>query len=424
MKQKKQSYGVTVVVIVILLLLTGLTGYNFFKRPILKKFLADFERQRMAQEQQEAEANKLPVDIVSEALTTLSTEEKIYQLIALPVTLNDVEKAPNLSWIKKTNPGYVTIFGKNIDQKQAKKFISTVQSQVPTTLLGKEEKQLVPLAAVDHEGGVVQRLSGEGFSILPAWEELCEVEQEERESILAISAAELSETGINVVFAPVLDVNYGNSFLKTRACGNEARAIAAARSYILEFGKQQIFSVTKHFPGLGTVAKDIHFREAVVSPSQSDTRPFELMLKTFPNIGVMTTHVQVEGVTNGIPCSLSNVCLKEFPEVFPQALLFTDALEMEAALSEGEREQEKLMENNITAAIPEDTLPSALALVSYKALLAGNNVLVYGQDVSQEDLEEVVQYLASMAEEDRYLLGIIEQSAKKTLEIKIGQAGE
>ncbi len=69
---------------------------------------------------------------------------------------------------------------------------------------------------VDHEGGSVQRLNGEGFTILPSWKRMCNQTAELRQSSLASSAAELAAVGIDVVLAPVVDVSHSNIVLRDR----------------------------------------------------------------------------------------------------------------------------------------------------------------------------------------------------------------
>ena len=158
--------------IAFLLLLAFFLGYNYFKQPFLKNF-----------KRKEAVVEILPKpedEFVGLKKRDLTVGEKVAQLIAVPVDLDNFsiataaaaskEEAPLVfDWLRQHNPGFVLYFGTKIEPV-------TVAGASDKILSSFSEEQYLPLLAVDHEGGQVQRLSGEGFTELPAWRNLTQVD--------------------------------------------------------------------------------------------------------------------------------------------------------------------------------------------------------------------------------------------------------
>lgn len=382
----------TKILIVVLFMLAVLSGYNYFQRPFLKFFQA----QQIANQQLASVTPQPTFSQEQQILDSFSTKQKIWQLVSLPVSLENNQEASQtaeMEFIYEHQPGFVTIFGSKINMETVKDF---------TQHLPVAEAGFVPLVAVDHEGGTVQRLAGDGFLSLPSWAAICQESTGEKLSIFEQSARELRSAGVNIVFAPVVDVPREGSFLKTRACKDQLDLLSTAEEYIKSFGEQGILAVVKHYPGIGSLTKDLHFYQQEVYPGSQDTTPFERLFSAFPNIGVMSAHVIVPDRTAGLPCSLSKVCLDPFPVHFPDVIVFVDALEMESARITDENGEEVSFE--ITAKM---------------AINAGNDVLVFGEKVSYDDLSSIVEFLATSYEQDEEFKATVDQSLLKILDLKI-----
>ena len=378
--------------ILILLLLIGviLSGYNYFQRPFLQRFLQSEQTTEIKRE--------VEVDPRQLILENLSTKEKIMQTIALPVILGEATPSADaqLAWIETNNPGFITIFGNNLTATEVASF---------TSQLSKLESQQRPLVAVDHEGGAVQRLRGQGFITLSSWRQSCQMDSDSRIKIFSQSASELNQAGVQIVFAPVVDVARANSFLGNRACTDAEEIVATTKDYVTSFAQYGILSVIKHFPGIGSLTSDPHNQLDSVSLESSDTSVFNQVLKTFPNLGVMTTHVAVENKTSGLPCSLSALCLNSFSSNFPQVPIFTDALEMASAgfSLEGNSEIES---------------PKSLSQRAQEALIAGNDVLVFGETIDMEKMMILVDELVDRYENEESLRDRVDEVVFKILTLK------
>lgn len=379
----------TKILIITLFVIAVLSGYNYFQRPFLKFF----------ESQQQEVVEDVPEPTISkedEIFEKLSVSEKIWQMMSLPITLASEEIASSsseMSFIYENNPGFITIFGSKVKAESVK----DLTKSLPVSDYGYS-----PLVAVDHEGGTVQRLSGEGFSILPSWSEMCLETTGKRLAFFEESARELRSAGVNIVFAPVIDVPRKGSFLESRACPEQLASLDAAEDYIKSFGSQGILSVAKHYPGIGSLTRDPHFYSDEVYIEPQDTAPFERIFSSFPNIGVMSAHVVVPNRTDDLPCSLSSVCLDPFPNHFPDVMIFTDALEMQSATTQNKNGEDV-----------------SLAETSRLAVLAGNNVLVYGDQMSYDEMNEVVDYLVIEYELNDEFKDKVNLSVKKILDVKL-----
>src|SRR5512147_3228116 len=122
------------------------------------------------------------------------------------------------------------------------------------------------IIAVDHEGGRVQRFR-QGFTAIPAMRELGKAwdanPQEAKDlahDVGFVLAAELRAHGVDLSFAPVLDVDHGSSgVIGDRALHSDPQVIAElARALVQGLRQGGMSAVGKHYPGHGYVRADSH----------------------------------------------------------------------------------------------------------------------------------------------------------------------
>lgn len=292
------------------------------------------------------------------------------QLLAIPYDFDKsrASKTATLSLIEVMKPGFVVIFGQRISAQSASDEIQSILNQ--TT---RDEQ---PLITIDHEGGRVQRLNGPGFSYLPDWYTLCKMDTYQRGEVLARSAIELKKIGINIVFAPVVDVAKSNSSMGDRVCDDDPVTVTSvALEFIHIFAQQEITSVLKHFPGTGSINTDIHFSPATALITSRDTQPFTSILKRYPELGVMVTHIVIKNQTSMAPCSLSVECIDVLLQHYPDVVVYSDAIEMSSARY-----------NPQTPGVQKP-----IEEIAVEAVLAGNSVVILGRDVTPEELMQIQQ---------------------------------
>ncbi|MEE4295650.1 MAG: beta-N-acetylhexosaminidase [Wenzhouxiangella sp.] len=188
--------------------------------------------------------------------------------------------------------GGVILFTRNFDSvAQVSELISEIR-QLRTPRL---------LVTVDQEGGRVQRFRGDGLTPLPPlrligrWHET----HPERACDLAyrhgrVMAAEMLALGVDMSFAPVLDLDRGSCVIGDRALSSDPLSvIELARFYVAGMRDAGMPACGKHFPGHGSVAADSH--DTVVEDGRSfqemvqDLSPFEQLHNRLG--AVMMAHV-------------------------------------------------------------------------------------------------------------------------------------
>jgi beta-N-acetylhexosaminidase len=201
---------------------------------------------------------------------------------------------------------------------------------------------------VDHEGGRVQRFRS-GFTALPPMRAVGEIWNENRQrarhlahEIGLVLAAELRAHGVDLSFAPVLDVDYNaSSVIGDRAFHSDPEAVAElAASLVQGLKASGMAAVGKHFPGHGHVRADSHHERPVDERSYADIEtadlvPFtRLMRAGLP--AIMPAHV-VYPVVDSRPASFSPVWLKRIlrDELHFDGIVFSDDLSMEGARAMG-----------------------------------------------------------------------------------------
>ncbi|MEQ1774065.1 MAG: beta-N-acetylhexosaminidase [Burkholderiales bacterium] len=204
------------------------------------------------------------------------------------------------------------------------------------------------LIAVDHEGGRVQRFR-DGFTAIPAMRELGKAW--EKNAVQAkqlakdtgyVLATELRAHGIDLTFAPVLDVDFKrSSVIGDRAFHADPEIIAPlAQALVQGFNLGGMSSVGKHFPGHGHVRADSHHEVPVddrsyVDIEQCDLIPFRRLIGA--GLGaVMPAHVIYPQI-DAQPAGFSSKWLKQIlrKQLEFDGVIFSDDLSMEGAKGAG-----------------------------------------------------------------------------------------
>jgi len=200
------------------------------------------------------------------------------------------------------------------------------------------------IIAVDHEGGRVQRFR-QGFTAIPAMRELGKVwdanPQEAKHlahEVGFVLAAELRAHGVDLSFAPVLDVDHGNSsVIGDRALHSDPQVVAElARALVQGLRQGGMSAVGKHYPGHGYVRADSHHEIPVDDRSYaeielSDLMPFRRLIGAGLG-GIMPAHVIYPQVDYS-PAGFSSIWLKKIlrTELTFDGIVFSDDLSMAAA---------------------------------------------------------------------------------------------
>jgi beta-N-acetylhexosaminidase len=136
--------------------------------------------------------------------------------------------------------------------------------------------------AANQEGGIIQSLSGPGFSTIPSALDQSAIDPAALQSSAALWGRELASAGVNLNFAPVLDVvppgtdaqNAPIGALK-RGYGHDPATVSAhAIAFMRGMDSAGIATTGKHFPGLGRVTGNTDFTAAVVDDATTANDPY------------------------------------------------------------------------------------------------------------------------------------------------------
>ena len=236
-------------------------------------------------------------------------------------------------WLRHPAVGGVVLFTRNYRN------VSQL-SELCASIISLSGREL--LICVDHEGGRVQRFR-DGFTRLPPLSVLGKMYSESAPNALdfayrhgRVMATELLLCGVDLSFAPVLDIGDRSVVIGDRAFSADAAAIIAlSKAYIGGMHDAGMCATGKHFPGHGCVVADSHTDDVC------DPRPLaaieELDLKPFAALGneldaVMMAHVLYPEVDSR-PAGYSSYWIKTMlrSQLAYMGTVFSDDLGMYAA---------------------------------------------------------------------------------------------
>ncbi|MBI2346119.1 MAG: beta-N-acetylhexosaminidase [Deltaproteobacteria bacterium] len=199
------------------------------------------------------------------------------------------------------------------------------------------------LIAVDHEGGRVFRMPPPFTSVPPmatvGAAARCHPEGDLAYNLGALMGRELAAVGINIDFAPVLDLNTNpdNPIIGDRAFNADPKIVAELGCRMIR-GLQDggVIPCGKHFPGHGDTPEDSHLTMPIMPATWDRLRTFELVpFKAAIEVRVpmlMTAHILYHVIDPELPVTLSRraifTLLRE--ELRYQGVVVTDDLQMGA----------------------------------------------------------------------------------------------
>ena len=199
-----------------------------------------------------------------------------------------------------------------------------------------------PIAiAVDHEGGRVQRFRGPGFSETQPMRDLGKHPggaEERARAIGRLIASELRPLGIDIDFAPVLDVdsNPKNPVIGERSFSHDPEIVARLGCALID-GLQSggVAACGKHFPGHGDTDQDSHLDLPRLPHDLARLRSIELVpFAAAAKAGVasvMTSHIIFESLDRTRPATMSPPVLALLrDELRFRGVVVSDDLEMKA----------------------------------------------------------------------------------------------
>ncbi len=303
---------------------------------------------------------------IDEQLAAMNDTERIAQLIMMPVYTNkdSVLSRQIINWVKQYNLGGVIMMQGSPYRHVM--LINRMNQNAKTPLF----------VSVDGEWGLAMRLdSVHAFpremtlgAIPPDTNNEGLLQEYAIEQMGAAVAMQCRRVGINIDFAPVVDVNNNkmNPVIYDRSFGDDWKLVSRKGiAYMKGLQSNNVMACAKHFPGHGDTETDSHYGLPKLNFTKSrldslELRPFKEMFNAGVQ-SVMVAHLAVPVLdSSNTPASLSANVVTDLlkKELRFNGLSFTDALNMKGAAQGLNGAQ-----------------------VALKSLLAGNDILLFVSDV-------------------------------------------
>ncbi|WP_230661712.1 beta-N-acetylhexosaminidase [Psychrobacter sp. I-STPA10] len=254
--------------------------------------------------------------------------------------------AADINLIQQAQVGGVILFARNIESPaQVRELCDEIRYHNADILIG-----------VDQEGGRVARLR-EGFTPLPAMGKLGALFDHEPIKALKLAhhcgylmAAEVLAVGIDMSFAPVLDINGISQVIGDRSFHPTPEGVTTLASEFMKgMHKAGMATTGKHFPGHGSIAPDSHVADAIDTRCYKQIEAIDLQpfIQTLPWLNaLMPAHVIFSAVDDK-PAGFSKIWLQDIlrQQLGFTGVIFSDDLSMKAAHVVGDVAQ------RVTAAI-------------------------------------------------------------------------
>lgn len=236
---------------------------------------------------------------------------------------NNIDEVKKL--IKKRAIGGVFITTRNIQGKTE----AEIKQEIQALQTLRQQQGLSPLwIATDQEGGIVSRLSPP-LTQLPQLSKII-VEKADRAAqkkatidYAKTQGQELSRIGVNLNFAPVVDLNKNivnpddkYSKIYKRAISSDKKVVArVAKWYCQTLEEYGVKCTLKHFPGLGRVENDTHLSSAELNIpleelERDDWVPFRAVMKE-TNAFTMLGHAILTDVDRDRAVSFSKATISD-----------------------------------------------------------------------------------------------------------------
>ncbi|EPR10023.1 beta-N-acetylhexosaminidase [Ruminiclostridium papyrosolvens] len=334
-------------------------------------------------------------DKLKEQIMGMSLDEKIGQMVIVGLDGYMADEHAR-QMIEEYNVGGFILFKSNIQN-------SNQMLELLNSLKSINRANKVPLfLAVDEEGGRVSRLPNE-FLKIPSNKTIGKLNNSSvSHQVGSIIGEEIKSFGMNMDFAPVLDINSNpkNPVIGDRAFGTAPDLVSKLGVQTMQgLQSQNIIPVVKHFPGHGDTSTDSHVGLPRVNNDLKRLRSFEL--KPFADAiengaeAVMVAHILLPKIDPENPASFSRTIISDIlrTEMNYDGVVITDDFTMGAIVKN----------YNIGQA-------------AVKSVLAGSDIVLVCHDFEKQ--KAVISALKNAAQSGQLPMDRIDQSVTRILNLK------
>ncbi len=342
----------------------------------------------------------------------ISLEEKIGEMILVGFRGGTAEEGSEIhQLIKEHHVGGVVLYNWDVPSKDS--IARNVSSKEQLLALNTQLQNISPkkiFISIDEEGGLISRLKEKyGFQSHLSHLEIGEINQGDSTKVWASEMAEeLSQLGINMNFAPVVDLNINPECpvigkIKRSFSADPEIVVRHSKIFIKEHRKKNIICVPKHFPGHGSANMDSHKDFTDVSSTWSDIElsPYQKLKEEGLLDIIMTAHVYNDRLDT-FPSTLSKKIIQKYirKDLGFDGVVISDDMQM------GAINQYYGFEESIE-----------------KAILAGVDILLLSNNSFQTDYDpgiaiKTIRHIKKMIQENKITENRIDESYKRIQKLK------
>jgi len=276
-------------------------------------------------------------------ISSMSLEEKAYQVMMLNVSISKNAIANVEKEFSKGLPGAILLFKQNLekDPRAVRESIENIKLTFSKIADKKKLKNIVPLIALDNEGGSVFRTSSLTTYLPSARKMASHFSVSEAENLFYLVAQQMKMLGIDFNLAPVAEcaTDINSTFLGDRTfSSSKERTVDFANAFVRAMNKASLLCSIKHFPGNGN--EDPHGASPVLKCSEKEfdevyLLPFKKIINEgHPLLSILLSHVTFPIIEN-TPFSLSKKGVKGLlrKDLGFSSLVLTDDIAMAALKS-------------------------------------------------------------------------------------------
>ena len=321
----------------------------------------------------------------------MNLRNKLYQMFILGLDGDGYHQA------LKDGLGGIIFFSKDI--KSAEQF-KTLTSDI------KKESLITPFLSIDQEGGRVERTenihNGKKYlSAKYAFEKGEDFLQKQTKEI----AEELTSYGINLNFAPCIDVNTNpsNPIIGERAFSSKTEDVIKAEKIVSKtYQENGIIPCVKHFPGHGDANADSHLTLPEINLDfetlkKFHIKPFETAIENGIEM-IMIAHLHVPYFEKEIiPTSLSKNAIKYLRETLNyKGITISDDMIMKGVARFGAIEAcEMGIRAGLNMFIYRNSLPETINIIDTIAQKAENDIEL------RENIEKSYELIIKLKQEKK-----------------------
>ena len=266
-------------------------------------------------------------------MKNLTLREKIGQMLIIKIFGKEISEETK-QMIEEYKIGGIILYRKNYDTyDEMIKIINEIKK------LNKECGNIPLFISIDQEGGRVNRMPHELKNIKSAGKLAEQKNIEIIKEAGRTTAKMLKESGFNMNYSPVLDIQrFENGHaIGDRCYGKTAEDVSRNGITIMkELSTGGIIPVVKHFPGHGSTNKDSHFFLPIITKNineleNEDIIPFKKAIGQNAEV-IMVGHLMIKDVDRKNPASLSKKIINDYLRNKYQykGVIMTDDLKMRA----------------------------------------------------------------------------------------------